>query len=99
VTEKPRQIGHKLPLRTCVACRQSGDKRALIRFVRNLSGSVVLDLTGKAAGRGAYLCCRQECFLRAQKTRALERSLKTQISDDDYRRIAEDLRAVIYGKS
>jgi predicted RNA-binding protein YlxR (DUF448 family) len=80
-----------------VACRQPGDKRELVRFVRGTTGVVSLDATGRAPGRGAYICPEPECFARAQKTKALDRALKVRLSDSDYRNLADDLRAVIHG--
>ena len=97
MSNKQQQETRKKPLRTCVACRQTSNKRELLRFVRDSEGRVALDKTGRAAGRGAYLCSEPNCFTRAQQTRALERALKIRLNDDDYRNLAEDLRAVIYG--
>ena len=51
-----------VPLRTCVACRAKTDKRRLVRIVRDASGLVAPDPTGRAPGRGAYLCPRFECW-------------------------------------
>jgi predicted RNA-binding protein YlxR (DUF448 family) len=82
-----------------VACRRISDKREVLRFVRGADGRVVFDPTGRVAGRGAYVCASPECLEKAQKTRGLERALKIRLSDDDYQRLAEDLRAVVYGNS
>jgi len=68
---KPR----KIPLRMCVGCRTRNDKRNLIRVVRTPEQEVVVDPTGKRAGRGAYICPRIECLRKAVKSRALERAL------------------------
>jgi uncharacterized protein len=72
----------KVPIRTCIACRTSGDKRALLRIVRTPSGEIALDPTGKMAGRGAYLCPRPECFRRAVKEKRLSRALRAEVSAD-----------------
>jgi uncharacterized protein len=63
------------PLRTCVACREEAGKGELVRIVRRPDGSVGLDSTGKAAGRGAYLHGSGECLEAARKRRALDRAL------------------------
>ncbi len=63
------------PVRTCVACRQEAGKGALIRLVRGPDGSVAIDPTGHASGRGAYLHRNQQCIEIARKRRQLERSL------------------------
>ena len=51
--------------RTCVACRRARPKKAMIRVVRAPDGSIRVDETGKANGRGAYLCRCQQCWHQA----------------------------------
>ena len=63
------------PARTCVACREEGGKRELVRFVWGADGMVALDLTGRAPGRGAYLHGSRECVELARKRKAIERAL------------------------
>ena len=71
------------PIRTCVACRTAGGKRGLLRVVRLPDGAgVALDPTGKQSGRGAYLCPTLACIELAIKRKALERSLKTTLSEE-----------------
>ena len=65
-----------IPIRTCVACRETDEKRDLMRIVRQADGSVLYDPKGKISGRGAYVCARSECVALAQKRKQLERSLK-----------------------
>jgi uncharacterized protein len=77
----PRQ--KHVPQRTCVACRQTGAKRGLVRIVRSVSGGVEIDPTGKKNGRGAYLCASRPCWSLALKKRLLEHSLKTTIQPQD----------------
>jgi len=74
-TSRPRRI----PQRTCVACRQSLPKRALLRLVRGPDG-VRPDPTGKAAGRGAYLHNRRTCWERGLQGDLLERALRTRLT-------------------
>lgn len=69
------------PTRTCVACRQPQEKRSLVRIVRTPDGGVRLDPTGKANGRGAYLCNRADCWERALKRRVLNHALKTELDE------------------
>lgn len=66
----------------CVACRQMRPKKELVRIVRTPEGDVRLDTTGRANGRGAYLCASTECLSRAVKTRALERALEAKLDGD-----------------
>lgn len=72
----------KTPMRMCVACRQMRPKKELVRIVRTPEGDVRLDTTGRANGRGAYLCASTECLNRAIKTRALERALEAKLDGD-----------------
>ncbi|MCX8053528.1 MAG: YlxR family protein [Armatimonadetes bacterium] len=71
----------KMPIRTCVSCRTSLDKKSLIRIVRTSDGEVRLDPTGKAPGRGAYLCGAKECATRAIKANKLGRALRCEIPE------------------
>lgn len=80
-----------IPMRTCVGCRVSQPKRELIRVVRDPDGKVRLDLTGKLAGRGVYICPKEECLERAVKGRQLDRALETKIEDH----ILADLKKVL----
>ena len=68
-----------IPVRTCIACRTAGDKRGLMRLVRQQDGTVIYDPGGKANGRGAYLCFSEKCILLARKQKKLERVLKTSV--------------------
>ncbi|MGQ9515954.1 MAG: RNase P modulator RnpM [Anaerolineae bacterium] len=72
-----------VPMRTCVACRQTQPKRALVRVVRTPEGQIVIDPTGKRAGRGAYLCRRRSCWELALKRGSLEHALKTTLSEEE----------------
>ena len=84
---------HKPPIRTCVACRTSSDKRELIRIVRTPDGHVEVDPRGKANGRGAYLCANEECFETARQRRKLDSALKIGLREDDYDRLRRELDA------
>lgn len=72
----------KLPVRQCLGCRERKVKKELIRVVRSPEGEVSLDFSGKANGRGAYLCRNRDCLRRAVRARALERALETEIPED-----------------
>ncbi len=84
----------KTPTRTCIACGASGDKRSLIRFVRTPEKQVACDASGKAAGRGAYLCADSQCFATARKKRLFDARLRTKVSEDDYDRLEVEFGAV-----
>ena len=72
---KPR----KIPMRMCVGCREMKPKKELLRVVKPQDGDAHIDRTGKAQGRGAYVCGQIECLRKARKSRALERALEAQI--------------------
>ena len=78
--QKPR----KIPQRQCVGCRTMKDKKALIRVVKTPEDEIVLDLTGKKSGRGAYVCPEMECLKKARKSRALERAFDLTIPAEVY---------------
>jgi predicted RNA-binding protein YlxR (DUF448 family) len=65
----------RYPTRTCVACRTERQKRELVRVVRAPDGNMAIDRTGKAPGRGAYLCADGSCWSNALKKKAIERAL------------------------
>ena len=79
------------PERMCVACREMKDKRGLLRVVRSPEGVVAIDASGKAPGRGAYLCANEACLKRAQKAHNLEKALKTQIDETVFTALAEEI--------
>ena len=57
-------------------------KALLVRVVKSPSGDISLDLSGKAPGRGAYICPAAACLKRSRKTRALERVFECQVTDE-----------------
>lgn len=80
----------KVPMRTCVACRTARPKRELVRVVRTVDGTLVIDRRGKVSGRGAYLCPAPICVEQALKTHKLERALERPLTDE----LIEGLRAL-----
>lgn len=83
----------KIPMRMCVGCREMKPKKELIRVVRQPSGQVMLDRTGKAAGRGAYVCPDSACLEKARKSKVLERTLEAAIEAEVYDQLAKELDA------
>ncbi len=71
----------KIPMRQCLGCRERKPKRELVRIVRSPEGEVHLDASGKANGRGAYLCPNPECLKKAVKCRALERAFEAAVPE------------------
>jgi predicted RNA-binding protein YlxR (DUF448 family) len=70
-----------LPQRTCIACRQIKEKKALIRLVRAGNEAIEVDISGKKPGRGAYLCPNKACWEIALKKNRLEYALRTKLSN------------------
>jgi predicted RNA-binding protein YlxR (DUF448 family) len=84
-------VQKKIPQRQCMGCRERKEKKAMIRVVRCTDGSVSLDFSGKLNGRGAYVCPDPECLKKAQKSKALERSLEVAIPQEVYDRLAKEM--------
>lgn len=74
----------KIPMRTCVITKEKCEKRDLLRIVRTPLGDVILDPTGKANGRGAYLKRDKEVIKKAKTSKILERILEVNIPDSIY---------------
>ncbi|OUO93061.1 YlxR family protein [Cloacibacillus sp. An23] len=70
--------------RTCVGCGEESPKRTLLRIVRSPEGEVRYDPTGKANGRGAYLCADPSCVAAAKKKKSLSRALKAEVPESLY---------------
>jgi len=86
-------MGHlkKVPIRTCIGCSEAKPKRELIRVVKSPEGEVSIDFTGRANGRGAYICNDVACLEKAVKTRRLSKAFSMQIDMQIY----EELRKAI----
>jgi hypothetical protein len=72
----------KIPQRMCVGCKEKKGKKDLIRIVRTPEAEILVDPTGKKAGRGAYICPEVECLNKAVKSKALERALAVNVSPE-----------------
>ena len=83
--KRPRRV----PQRTCVGCRETQAKRSLVRVVRTPEGQVVVDLTGRRNGRGAYVHQSRECWELALKRGGLERALKVSFGPEARRALEE----------
>lgn len=79
----------KVPMRMCVVCRTMLPKAELLRIVRTDEG-VRLDFTGKANGRGAYICNKPECIDKCVKKRVLDRVFAAKLDDGIYAYIKEE---------
>ena len=75
----------------CIGCGEMIPKKELIRIVKTPDETVMVDLTGKANGRGAYICKAEVCLEKAVKAKRLERAFSTQISPEIYETLKKDL--------
>ena len=74
----------KIPMRQCVGCGEMKTKKEMMRVLKTAEDDIVLDVTGKKNGRGAYLCISMECLKKARKNKGLERSFKMSIPKEVY---------------
>ena len=77
----------KIPLRTCVVTKENLPKQELLRVVRTPEKKVIVDLTGKANGRGAYIKKDVEVLEKAKKSKILEKRLEVPIEEEVYEEI------------
>lgn len=83
----------KSPMRKCVGCMESKPKSELIRIVF-YDNKVSIDYSGKANGRGVYLCQNPECIESAKNKKAFQRSFKTRLDDEVIENIFQELMNV-----
>lgn len=81
----------KVTLRMCMACREKKQKKQLVRVVKQKDGVIFIDKTGKADGRGAYVCNNLECLNLLKKKRGLERSFRCKIDSLIYDDLENEL--------
>ena len=82
---------NKVPIRQCIGCMESKPKKELVRIVASKEGDVRLDPSGKANGRGAYLCPNTECLAKAKKRNAFSRKLNISVKEQDVMLIEEEI--------
>ena len=89
----------KQPMRKCVGCSEMFAKRELVRIVKTKISAegeeekyeVSLDLTGKKAGRGAYICKNPDCLAKAVKAKRIQKALTCQIPDELFEKMKEEI--------
>lgn len=87
-------MNKKEPLRMCIACREMKDKKALLRIIKDKEGKIFVDLTGKANGRGAYVCRDLGCLEKLKKQKILNKTFKMMVDENVYK----EIEGVIIGK-
>ncbi len=80
----------KEKLRMCVVCRAQSDKKQLLRIVKNKDGEIFVDKTGKANGRGAYVCKDKECYAKLCKQKSLNKAFKCNVPAEVYEKIGKE---------
>ena len=77
----------KIPLRMCIACREMKPKKEMFRVVRNAEGEVYPDYTGKAPGRGAYICSQEACRAKLSSKKLLNKAFSMAVDEQVYQGI------------
>lgn len=80
-----------VPMRMCIACREMKPKKEMTRVVKNAAGEIFADATGKAAGRGAYICNAEECLKKLADKKLLHKAFSADVSSDVYGNVREEV--------
>lgn len=87
-------MAKKIPMRQCIGCGEMKNKKEMIRILKTPEDEIILDVTGKKNGRGAYLCKERECLAKAHKSKGLERSFKMSIPNEVYDNLEKEFTAI-----
>ena len=87
-------MSKKIPMRQCIGCGEMKNKREMMRVLKTAEDEIILDVTGKKNGRGAYLCQSKECMEKARKTKGLERSFKMNIPEQVYESLQKEFDGI-----
>ncbi len=79
----------RVPIRQCIGCQEMKEKPSMIRVIKTQDDQILLDPTGKANGRGAYLCNNRTCLEKVCKSRGLDRAFKMKVPADVYTALME----------
>ena len=86
-------MAKKIPMRQCIGCGEMKWKKEMMRILKTPENEIVLDITGKKNGRGAYLCKEKECLVKARRSKGLERSFKMSIPNEVYENLEKEFDA------
>lgn len=82
----------KIPLRMCLGCQEMKPKKELLRIVRCAhTGDIKIDVTGKVAGRGSYICRNAACLEKAYKTKRIEKALEHEVNPEVYEQLRKEI--------
>lgn len=79
-----------IPMRMCIACREMKPKQEMQRVVKNADGEIYADPTGKAPGRGAYICNAAECLKKLTGKKLLHKTFSANVDEGVYRAVGEE---------
>ena len=80
----------KIPMRMCIACKEMKPKSEMTRVVKNADGEIFPDPTGKAPGRGAYICSDEACLKKLTGKKLLNTAFSANVDPEVYRGVEED---------
>ncbi len=78
-----------VPMRMCIACRQMKPKKEMTRVVKTADGEIAADPTGKAAGRGAYICNDGACLKKLNDKKLLHKVFSADVAQTVYQGVGE----------
>ena len=84
-------VTKKTPQRQCIGCREMKNKKDMIRILKTSDEEIIVDITGKKNGRGAYICPCEDCLHKAIVSKGLERSFKMTIAPEIYESLKKEL--------
>lgn len=87
-------MAKKIPLRQCIGCGEMKSKKEMFRVLKTEDEGIILDVTGKKNGRGAYICGNAECLVKAKKTKGLDRSFKMPVALEIYDSLIKEIETL-----
>ncbi len=87
-------MAKKIPLRQCIGCGEMKSKKEMFRVLKTEDEGIILDVTGKKNGRGAYICGNAECLVKAKKTKGLDRSFKMPVAEEIYDSLIKEIETL-----
>ncbi len=80
----------KIPMRMCIACKEMKAKQEMTRVVKTADGEIFADASGKAAGRGAYVCSNPDCLKKLGDKKLLHKAFSANVAAEVYLGVEED---------
>lgn len=90
MSRKKNSREYRTPMRRCIGCMESYPQKEMTR-IACYEGTLTVDRTGKAKGRGVYLCNNPKCRETAKKKNALQRNFKRNFDKETIDRIFAEL--------